>query len=147
MHFFALSLAVALHLSLLPYCTPAALWESPFPPPLSPIKLGLVRDNAINISTRRSVRSSAAPLVANKLTDAAHSWELGTLAEALTEFEWWKLGVFAPDSIPPPDRLAPDQAADVLSIAEKYVGITSLIPYFRDEVDQYADATWRRFPG
>jgi len=146
MRFFAISLAVGLHLSLLSYCAPAALWESPFPPPLSPQKLGQVRANAINISTHRSVRSPAAPLVADKLTDATHSWELGTLAEALTEFEWWKLGVFAPHSIPPPSRLAPDQAVDVLSIAEKYVSIASSIPYFRDEVGQYADATLRRFP-
>ncbi|KAH9059334.1 Six-hairpin glycosidase [Lactarius vividus] len=101
MHFFALSLAVVLHLSFLPYCTPAALWNSPFPAPLSPQKLSLVRANAINIST--------------------HSWELGTLAEALTELEWSKLGVFSPHSIPPPARLAPGQAMDVLSIAETVV--------------------------
>ncbi|KAH9175157.1 Six-hairpin glycosidase-like protein [Lactarius sanguifluus] len=102
MHFFALSLAVGLHLSLLPYCTPAALWNS-FPAPLSPQKLSLIRANAINIST--------------------HSWELGTLSEALTEFEWPRLGVFSSRSIPPPARLAHGQAADVLSIAETYAVI------------------------
>ncbi|KAH8986289.1 Six-hairpin glycosidase-like protein [Lactarius akahatsu] len=101
MHFFALSLAVGLHLSFLPYCAPAALWSSPFPAPLSPKKLSLIRANAINIST--------------------HSWELGTLAETLTEFEWPRLGVFSPRSIPPPARLAHGQAADVLSIAETVV--------------------------
>ncbi|KAH9024526.1 Six-hairpin glycosidase-like protein [Lactarius pseudohatsudake] len=101
MHPLALSLAVVLHLSLLPYCTPAALWSSPFPAPLSPKKLNLVQANAVNIST--------------------HSWELGTLAEALTEFEWPRLGVFSPRSIPPPARLAHGQAADVLSIAEMVV--------------------------
>jgi hypothetical protein len=47
-----------------------------------------------------------------------HSWEIGTLAEALTELEWKQLGVFAPGSIPPPARLAPGEAADVMSIAE-----------------------------
>lgn len=129
MRFFALSLAVGLHLSFLPYCTPAALWKVPLPPPLSPQKLGQVRANAVNISTHRSVRSPAAPLVAGKLTNATHSWELGTLAEALTEFEWGKLGVFAPHSIPPPARLALGQGADVLSIAERYVSIASSIPY------------------
>ena len=48
-----------------------------------------------------------------------YSWEIGTLAEALTEYEWSWLGVFAPGSIPPPSQLADGQAADVLSIAEK----------------------------
>jgi hypothetical protein len=48
-----------------------------------------------------------------------HSWEIGTLAEALTEFEWPSLAVFAPGSIPPPPNLGEDKAADVLSIAEK----------------------------
>ncbi|KAH9049232.1 Six-hairpin glycosidase-like protein [Lactarius deliciosus] len=100
MRFIDLSLAVGLHLSLLPYCAPAALWNS-FPAPLSSQKLSLIRANAINIST--------------------HSWELGTLAEALTEFEWPRLGVFSPHSIPPPARLAHGQAADVLSIAETVV--------------------------
>lgn len=119
MRFFTLSLAVGLQLSLLPYCTPAALWKSPCPPPLSPHKLGLVRANAISISNERSVRSPAAPLISDdQLTNALHSWEIGTLAEALTELEWKQLGVFAPYSIPPPTRLATGEAADVLLIAE-----------------------------
>jgi hypothetical protein len=50
-----------------------------------------------------------------------HSWEIGTLAEALTEHEWSWLGVFAPGSIPPPSSLGEDEAADVLCIAEKCV--------------------------
>lgn len=60
-----------------------------------------------------------APLISyDQLTDALYSWEIGTLAEALTELEWKQLGVFAPYSIPPPPRLATGEAADVLSIAE-----------------------------
>jgi hypothetical protein len=47
------------------------------------------------------------------------SWEIGTLAEALTEYEWPQLAVFAPRSIPPPAHLKRGEAADVLSIAEK----------------------------
>jgi len=113
MHFFTFSLAAGLHLSLLPYCTPA------FPPPLYPQKLRLVRANAISISNERSVCFHVAPLSTDdKLTDAMHSWEIGTLAEALTELEWKQLGVFAPNSIPPPARLAHGEAEDVLSIAE-----------------------------
>ena len=53
-----------------------------------------------------------------------HSWEIGTLAEALTELEWCELAVFEKHSIPPPSRLAPGQAEDVLSIAERYVALT-----------------------
>lgn len=101
MHFFTLSLAVGLHLSLLPYCTPAALCEPRFPPPLSAQKLGLVRANAISISNQ--------------------SWEIGTLAEALTELEWKRFGVFAHHSFPPPACLEPGEAADVMSIAETVV--------------------------
>ena len=51
--------------------------------------------------------------------DAPYSWEIGTLAEALTELEWKRLGVFAHHSIPPPAQLAPGEAADVMSIAER----------------------------
>jgi hypothetical protein len=48
-----------------------------------------------------------------------HSWELGTLAEALTEYESPHLSVFAPRSIPPPAHLKKGEAKDVLSIAKK----------------------------
>lgn len=48
-----------------------------------------------------------------------HSWEIGTLAEALTELEWPQLAVFASGSIPPPTCLRKGTGADVLSIAEK----------------------------
>ena len=47
------------------------------------------------------------------------SWEIGTLAEALTEYEWPQLAVFARGSIPPPAHLRKGEAADVLSIAKK----------------------------
>ncbi len=53
-----------------------------------------------------------------------HSWELGTLAEALTEYEWPELAVFTFGSIPPPTQLN-GLGTDVLSIAEK-----CLLPYF-----------------
>jgi hypothetical protein len=49
-----------------------------------------------------------------------YSWELGTLAEALTELEWAQLGVFAPHSIPPPAHLENGVGADVFSIVERY---------------------------
>lgn len=48
-----------------------------------------------------------------------HSWEIGTLAEALTEDEWARLAVFAPESAPPRGELLKNEAADVLSIAER----------------------------
>ena len=116
MHFFTVSLAVALHFALLSYCAPATI---SCPPLLDPQTLALVRANAISISTERSVCFHVAPLITNdQLTDAMHSWEIGTLAEALTELEWKQLGVFAPGSIPPPAWLAPGEAEDVLSIAE-----------------------------
>ena len=47
------------------------------------------------------------------------SWELGTLAEALTESEWPRLTPYMPNSIFPPARLPwYENAYDVLSIAE-----------------------------
>ncbi len=144
MRFLTLSLALGLHLCPV---APTVLWNSPFPPPLSPQKLALVRANAVNISTHRSVRPSAIHRASGKLTTrAAGSWELGTLAEALTELEWGRLGVFAPYSIPPPAQLSTDVAADVLSIAETYAVVVSLVPYIWDEICHYADATWRRIP-
>ena len=51
------------------------------------------------------------------------SWEIGTLAETLTEYEWPELSVFAPGSIPPPACLQEGEAADVLSIAERCVHV------------------------
>ncbi|KAI0260515.1 Six-hairpin glycosidase-like protein [Gloeopeniophorella convolvens] len=71
------------------------------PAPLSASIMRLVRANAVNIST--------------------HSWEIGTLAEALTELEWGSLSVFAPGAVPPPARLARGEAEDVLEIAERIV--------------------------
>ena len=61
----------------------------------------------------------AAPRIADKLTDTPPSWEIGTLAEALTELECSGLGVFSPYSIPPPATLSPGEAVDILSIAER----------------------------
>ncbi|KAI0069199.1 Six-hairpin glycosidase [Artomyces pyxidatus] len=69
---------------------------------LTPAKLASVRTNALAIST--------------------HSWELGTLTEALTELEWPSLAVFAPHSIPPPSHLSSwDNAGDVIKIATEVV--------------------------
>ena len=48
------------------------------------------------------------------------SWELGALAEALTEYEWPELAVFTSGSIPPPSQLN-GLGTDVVSIAEKCV--------------------------
>ena len=115
MHFLTASLAVGLQFSLLSYCTPAVRQSLT---PLDPQTLALVRANAIDISTERSVCFHVAPLITDgKVTNAMHSWELGTLAEALTELEWNQLGVYV-GPLPPPSSLAPGEAADVLSIAE-----------------------------
>ena len=57
-----------------------------------------------------------------------HSWEIGTLAEALTELEWPQLAVFAPGSIPPLTHLRKGKAADVLSIAEKWACLFYVFP-------------------
>ncbi|KAH9963396.1 Six-hairpin glycosidase [Lactifluus volemus] len=95
------TLAAVLYLPILAHSAPALWSQFTLPPPLSAEKLSLVRANAINIST--------------------HSWEIGTLAEALTELEWPWLGVFASGSIPPPQSLAEGVAADVLCIADDVV--------------------------
>lgn len=66
---------------------------------LNKTMVSLVRDNAVNIST--------------------HSWEIGTLAEALTEAEWPWLTPFMPIPVIPPTRLPWwENAHDVLAIAE-----------------------------
>lgn len=68
-------------------------------PGLNTTLLRLVRDNAVNSST--------------------HSWEIGTLAEALTEAEWPRLSVFLSGSVLPPFSLPWwENANDVLTIAE-----------------------------
>jgi len=52
-------------------------------------------------------------------TPWAQSWEIGTLAEALTEAEWPTLAPFLPGTIFPPFPLPWWQGAyDVLQIAE-----------------------------
>ncbi|KAN0124346.1 hypothetical protein V8E52_001995 [Russula decolorans] len=63
--------------------------------------LRLIRDNSVNTST--------------------HIWELGTLAEALTESEWPRLTPFMSNSIFSPPRLSwYENVYDVLSIAETH---------------------------
>ncbi|KAF8897210.1 Six-hairpin glycosidase-like protein [Infundibulicybe gibba] len=58
----------------------------------------------------------------NLLQSANASWELGTAAEALTEYSWPSLSVFSPSAFPPPTRLnATLNASDVLSIAQRVV--------------------------
>lgn len=49
-----------------------------------------------------------------------NSWELGTLAEALTEYEWPELAVFTSGSIPPPAQLN-GIGTDVFPFAETCV--------------------------
>jgi len=71
-------------------------------PGLNTTLLRLVCDNAVNSSTQ--------------------SWEVGTLAEALTEAKWPRLSVFLPGSVPPPSVLPWwENAHDVLAIAEAVV--------------------------
>lgn len=112
-------LALVLCVPLLALAVPTAS-QYQIPPDLDPKILKLVRRNAINISTHRSVavpRFLPAQLLQWPLID---SWELGTLAEALTEYEWPELAVFTSGSIPPPTQLN-GLGTDVLSIAEKCV--------------------------
>ncbi|TFY55339.1 hypothetical protein EVG20_g9357 [Dentipellis fragilis] len=97
-----------MHLPLLLACLVAGAAAAPTTPSslasagLSDSLVSKVRANAQNIST--------------------HSWEIGTLAEALTELEWPALSVFSPNSIPPPRKLpAHENANDVLQIAEQVV--------------------------
>ncbi|KAI9448536.1 Six-hairpin glycosidase-like protein [Lactarius indigo] len=109
MHFFALSLAS---------------WAAPFPPPLLHPRRAMEFPIPCAIESSKTEPGLLVPCCSSryrKNNGCRHSWELGTLAEALTEFEWSKLGVFSPHSIPPPARLAHSQAADVLSIAETVV--------------------------
>ncbi|KAA1465984.1 hypothetical protein DENSPDRAFT_830706 [Dentipellis sp. KUC8613] len=65
-------------------------------------QVDMIRANAQNVSTA--------------------SWELGTLAEALTELSWPSITVFSPHAVPPPERLtAVNNASDVIRIAQSVV--------------------------
>jgi hypothetical protein len=115
-------LAFVLYVPLLALALPASHFQ--LPPDLDPKVLELVRGNAINISTHRSVDvtdSFSSNFYWWLLID---SWELGALAEALTEYEWPELAVFTSGSIPPPMQLN-GLGADVVSIAEKCVLFSS----------------------
>ncbi|THH13889.1 hypothetical protein EW146_g6382 [Bondarzewia mesenterica] len=73
-----------------------------------------------------SMSSEQVSLVrANMLSISNQSWEIGTAAEALTEWEWSSLSVFGGSgSFPPPSTLGVDNnASDVLAIAEKLIAI------------------------
>ncbi|KAN0140218.1 Six-hairpin glycosidase-like protein [Lactarius tabidus] len=71
-------------------------------PGLNTTLLRLVYDNAVNSSTQ--------------------SWEIGTLAEALTEAKWPRLSVFQSGTVPPPAILPWwENAHDVLAMAETVV--------------------------
>lgn len=87
-------------------------------PGLNTTLLRLVHDNAVNSSTQRYVaRPSASPTGAHPIVP--QSWEIGTLAEALTEAKWPQLSVFQSGSLPPPVILPWwENANDVLAIAE-----------------------------
>ncbi|KAL1944224.1 hypothetical protein VTO73DRAFT_3409 [Trametes versicolor] len=56
----------------------------------------------------------------NLLQIATHSWEIGTAMEALTELEWPELSVFG-GSLPPPVKLDPHTASDIISWTTKIV--------------------------
>jgi len=94
-------LALVLSLPLFALGIPTKRSQYSLPSPLAQSTLALVRKRASQLST--------------------HSWEIGTLAEALTELEWPQLSVFASGSIPPPSHLTKGEAKDVLAIAEKVV--------------------------
>ena len=83
--------------------------------------LRLARDNAVNISTERYAGLSPESTFTKPIMmwPVSQSWELGTLAEALTEAEWPRLSPFMPNSLFPPSVLPwYENAYDVLSIAE-----------------------------
>lgn len=62
---------------------------------------------------------NASPLWFLSDSTVLQSWEIGTLAEALTEAEWPRLSVFLPGSVLPPYSLPWwESAFDVLLIAE-----------------------------
>ncbi|KAI9511275.1 Six-hairpin glycosidase [Russula earlei] len=97
MIWYRLYTVIALYLGLVS----SALVPRAFPG-LNTTILRRVRNNAVNIST--------------------HSWEIGTLAEALTEAEWPALSPFMPGLIFPPTRLPWwENAYDVLAIAEMII--------------------------
>lgn len=92
--------------------------------------LANVRVNLLEIATERYVLlvfSLSSPNI------YCISWELGTAAEALTEFSWPALSVFNISAFPPPIHLNDSyNASDVLSIAEQYVSNLSLIHHLID---------------
>jgi hypothetical protein len=96
---------------------------------LNKTMVSLVRDNAVNISTHRWAEHLFLFFIflfvlnPRFFTTASgvdiHSWEIGTLAEALTEAEWPWLTPFMPIPVIPPTRLPWwENAHDVLAIAE-----------------------------
>ncbi|KAF4574672.1 hypothetical protein EYR36_006022 [Pleurotus pulmonarius] len=85
--------------------------------------------NGLNNNTLANVRTRL-------LQTANHSWELGTAAEALTEFSWPSLSVFNASAFPPPAHLnATNNASDVLAIARKVVAEkpADSLPLFANE--------------
>ena len=54
------------------------------------------------------------------LTGAIHSWEIGTVFQAMTELEWPELSVLTGD-LPPPHTLEPGQADYIITRITEYV--------------------------
>ncbi|KZT27040.1 Six-hairpin glycosidase [Neolentinus lepideus HHB14362 ss-1] len=70
--------------------------------------------------------ATTASVGSNLLESANTSWELGTAAEALTEFYWPSLSVFRASGFPPPTTLSSDEALDVIEIARNTVQTKSV---------------------
>ncbi|KAJ8522980.1 hypothetical protein ONZ45_g502 [Pleurotus djamor] len=85
--------------------------------------------NGMNTTTLSHVRSRLIQI-------ANHSWELGTAAQALTEYSWPQLSVFNASAFPPPAHLnATNNASDVLAIANMVVAAkpADSLPLFANE--------------
>lgn len=79
---------------------------------LSPTSIPLT--NGLSTSTLSLVKNNA-------WTNSLKSWEIGTLAEALTEFSWPALSVYAPVTAPIYPLNSTYNASDVMSIAQRTV--------------------------
>lgn len=84
---------------------------------------GLLLASSALVSPQGGMSNTTISNVRARLVESANaSWELGTAAQALTEYSWPALSVFEASAFPPPPHLnASLNASDVLQIAVKTV--------------------------
>ncbi|KAL0949131.1 hypothetical protein HGRIS_009215 [Hohenbuehelia grisea] len=77
----------------------------------------------VSPSAQQGIDTRTLANVRGKLIQIANqSWELGTAAEALTEYSWPSLSVFNSSAFPPPAHLsATNNSSDVLDIVNKVI--------------------------